>query len=225
MSRQPRRTGRPTKPRTPGARVSLGLKVTDEIKHRLDTAAQSSGRTQSQEAEARLERSFRDDKLLPQLLEIAYGQRLAGLLMALGRAMRDAGGHASIKTMNAFTGAEGWFDDNPVAYEEARRAAEHILDALRPTIDPAAAGVVNPTAAEGLGVLFAKGVLRALSNPEVGGEIGDWATSPRSLLGPSVARIGDDFDAVAVNMVSPNATMPAAFALLKKSGKRKGSDK
>jgi len=92
-------------------------------------------------------------------------------LMALGRAMRDAGGHAGIRSMDAFTGADGWFD-NPIAYEEASRAAEHILAALRPVIDPAAAGVVDPAAAEGLGVLFAKGVLRVLSNPEVGGEIG-----------------------------------------------------
>jgi predicted transcriptional regulator len=38
--------------------VSLGLKVTPEIKQKLDEAARASGRTQSQEAELRLERTF-----------------------------------------------------------------------------------------------------------------------------------------------------------------------
>lgn len=42
----------------PGERVSLGLKVTADIKSRIDAAAKASGRTQSQEAELRIERSF-----------------------------------------------------------------------------------------------------------------------------------------------------------------------
>jgi hypothetical protein len=54
----PRRTGRPTKPPPPGKRASLGLKVTAEIKQKIEAAAQANGRTQSQEAESRLERSF-----------------------------------------------------------------------------------------------------------------------------------------------------------------------
>jgi hypothetical protein len=47
-----------------GERVSLGLKVTADIKSRIDTAAKASGRTQSQEAELRLERSFWLDDLI-----------------------------------------------------------------------------------------------------------------------------------------------------------------
>lgn len=46
-----------------GKRVSLGLKVTPDIKNKLDAAARANGRTQSQEAEARLERSFDDDRI------------------------------------------------------------------------------------------------------------------------------------------------------------------
>jgi hypothetical protein len=48
------RRGRPSL----GERVSLGLRVTSEHKKRLDAAAKRSGRSQSQEAEMRIEQSF-----------------------------------------------------------------------------------------------------------------------------------------------------------------------
>jgi hypothetical protein len=56
--KQERRRGRKAQRAEPGVRVSLGLKVTPDIKNALDAAAKKNGRTQSQEAEARLERSF-----------------------------------------------------------------------------------------------------------------------------------------------------------------------
>ncbi len=58
------RIGRPMKPAVEGNRVSLGLKVTAEIKGRIDAAAKESGRTQSQEAERLIERAFQYDELL-----------------------------------------------------------------------------------------------------------------------------------------------------------------
>jgi hypothetical protein len=59
-----KRIGRPTKTPEPGKKVSLGLKVTADIKNKLDMAARVSGRTQSQEAELRLERSFESGPLM-----------------------------------------------------------------------------------------------------------------------------------------------------------------
>lgn len=59
-----KRIGRPLKIAVLGKRYSLGLKVTGDIKRRLDQEARSSGRTQSQEAEYRLERSFWLDDML-----------------------------------------------------------------------------------------------------------------------------------------------------------------
>lgn len=62
-----KKLGRPRK--TPlGKRASLGLRVTAKIKRRLEKAADASGRTQSQEAEARIERTFRDDEILAKLV-------------------------------------------------------------------------------------------------------------------------------------------------------------
>jgi uncharacterized protein (DUF1778 family) len=51
-------------PPKPGKRVSLGLKVTAEVKQRIDKAAQASGRTQSQEAELLLEKALHDQDML-----------------------------------------------------------------------------------------------------------------------------------------------------------------
>src|SRR5262245_2407464 len=85
------RGGRPKRKISPGERVPLGLRVTPSLKSVLDKAAERSGRSQSQEAELRLERTFRDQSLLPDALELAYGRQLAGLLMILARAMKDGG--------------------------------------------------------------------------------------------------------------------------------------
>lgn len=64
------RRGRPTKGRELGERVQLSLRVTPEMKRRLDSAAAASGRSQSQEAEFRLERTFRDDEVLSEMRAI-----------------------------------------------------------------------------------------------------------------------------------------------------------
>ena len=55
--------GRPKREPDPGERVKLGLRVTAEVKRNLDAAADANGRSQSQEAEFRLEQSFERDRL------------------------------------------------------------------------------------------------------------------------------------------------------------------
>jgi hypothetical protein len=58
-----KRIGRP--PKTPTTkRVSLGLKVSEEIKRLIDSLAQASGRTQSQEAEYLIERALQYDRTM-----------------------------------------------------------------------------------------------------------------------------------------------------------------
>jgi hypothetical protein len=59
-----KRIGRPMKPPAKGKRISLGLKVTAELKNDLDKLAAKSGRTQSQEAERLIELALRFDELL-----------------------------------------------------------------------------------------------------------------------------------------------------------------
>lgn len=83
--------GRPTKQAEPGAKASLGLKVTPAIKTRLEEAAAASGRTQSQEAEFRIERSFDRQDLLSEVLIASFGRRQAGYIQLMLRAYADAG--------------------------------------------------------------------------------------------------------------------------------------
>ena len=59
--RESQRVGRPSKAPRKGVRNSLGLRVTAETKNRLEAATAASGRSQSQEAEFRLEQSFRKE--------------------------------------------------------------------------------------------------------------------------------------------------------------------
>jgi hypothetical protein len=78
-----KRIGRPPKKAARGEkRASLGLKVRIDIKRRIDEAAKNSGRTQSQEAEALIEKALTieavlagmgssDEKIIRQGLEAA----------------------------------------------------------------------------------------------------------------------------------------------------------
>ena len=65
--RQPPRMGRPTRPPRPGERVTLGLRVTADLKRKLEKDALKNGRSLSQEAEIRLERSYDRDEIFTHL--------------------------------------------------------------------------------------------------------------------------------------------------------------
>src|SRR5438067_2091755 len=118
MAKGTGRPGRKPQPANQGKRASLGLKVTPEIKNRLDAAAKENGRTQSQEAEVRIEQSFRDQKSAVLFADAYYGRELAALLEAVGRAMRDAGAHAAASSAAAKLGAPDWLT-NPYGYDAA----------------------------------------------------------------------------------------------------------
>jgi hypothetical protein len=64
-----KRRGRPLQGATPGKRHALGFRVTADVKNRLKEATRHSGRSQSQEAEYRLEMSFHDHRD-PRLYEL-----------------------------------------------------------------------------------------------------------------------------------------------------------
>jgi len=119
-----RRAGRPTKEAVPGKKVSLGLKVTPTIKDQLDRAARASGRTQSQEAEYRLEQTF-DKRPLVIAMELAFGAELAAALIAAGEAMRGADQYSF-----ALGGEEPW------RYEQVLAAAMTVFEAFRPMGQP-----------------------------------------------------------------------------------------
>jgi hypothetical protein len=126
--------GRPSTAPRSGERIGMSLRVTPDIKQRLERSALETGRSLSQEAELRLERSFRDDDLLPQLMAAAYGEKLAAVLMIVGAAMAEAGRTAGFQETRTPEGAVEWFD-RPVAYDQAAQAAKAVLGTLAPEGD------------------------------------------------------------------------------------------
>jgi hypothetical protein len=104
----------------------LSLRVTPELKNRLDFAAYRSGRSQSQEAELRLERTFDRTDLLPEVLSLAYSRKMAGVLMMLGRVMGDAGFCRLVDHRD-----QRHWTDHPEAYDQALLAAAAVLNELR----------------------------------------------------------------------------------------------
>lgn len=65
-----RRGGRIPRQRQEGERVPLGLRVSVDVKKRLDEAVIKSGRSQSAEAEYRLETSFERVEIIGRLRRI-----------------------------------------------------------------------------------------------------------------------------------------------------------
>jgi hypothetical protein len=123
--------GRPAirKPK-PGHRVHLSLAVPQELKGKIEKAAHDRGWSISVEASHRLERSFESEALLPQLLELKYGPKLAGLLLALARAMLNVGQIVGLYANSTPEGSHDWLDV-PAAYDQAVLAASRILEAGR----------------------------------------------------------------------------------------------
>jgi hypothetical protein len=133
MSKQPsKRRGRPTTPATPGERGTVSLRMTAELKGRIDEEAKSKGRAFSHEAELRLEQSFqKDGSFLSQALELAYGPAIAGVVQVMAAAMSDASRSAVFMEAGNLDNIEQW-PSSPYAYDQVMKAAVTVLDQFRP---------------------------------------------------------------------------------------------
>ena len=191
MKTPPMRRGRPTSEPEPGVRVPLSLRTTPDLKLQLGSAAEAKGRSLSQEAELRLEQSFRDEGLLGDVLGLAYGPHLAGLLLSIGWAMEDTGRQAAFGAEPTIEAADNWFDD-PYAFDQAARAAATILLAARPRGDPSVPVFDNNRITEiyrGIGQGTGNGIIDALKGRHASLREKDRAEPIRSLLGPTTKRL------------------------------------
>ena len=98
MAVKARQRGRPTKPAREGENTTLSLRVTPDLKRRLESAGSLAGRNLSEEAERRLDFSFRSEDMLEQAFDLALDRPGAGLIMALVRVMRDVARGAAFVT-------------------------------------------------------------------------------------------------------------------------------
>ena len=124
-------------------RLPLSVRITPALRDLLVSTAKANGRSITQEAEIRLEYAVRDERRIEEILALVYGRCLAGILMALGQAMQDAGrgsylqqalGKVNIATsgLAALTEEiEKWAVD-PNAFEQSIKAAVTVLESMRP---------------------------------------------------------------------------------------------
>ena len=152
-----------------GERHPLGLRVTKEVKQKLTEAANASGRSQSQEAELRLEQTFNSGSTLFDALDLAYGRHWTGILLALAHCAQLTGTRGLAVNTWEFDGCEDWVKD-PYAYDQAVKAVNTILEAFRPKGDVSAKPVGDyrhlPRASvDFLGKGFAQDFLQQLKKP------------------------------------------------------------
>jgi predicted transcriptional regulator len=151
----------------PGERFQMGIRVTRQLKHRLEEAAEVGGRSQSQEAEMRLQSSFDRQDLLPDVLTLAFGgsKEIAELLTMVGGAFLVAGeAVASTGRMREHLKGRHWILE-PAVCEIALEAAHTVLEAYRPAGE-------FPSLSPGLGVDVANYLLgrKRTVSPETLGE-------------------------------------------------------
>ena len=136
------RLRKPARVALPGQRVSLGLKVSAEIKNRLDAAAKQQGATQSQEAEGRLEQTFRAEDRIENNLDFAFGRAMTGITLGLGYllpvvgylSIREKGGSLLSARLHNLPLAE--WEPNIAAGEEVAAAADLFIRTLMPGNGP-----------------------------------------------------------------------------------------
>ena len=185
----------------PAKRVPLSLRVTPQLKARLDAAAAETGRSQTQEIEFRLEQSFDRTDLIFDAMKLGYGAEAAGLILLMARAMTDAGRLSGFKNGSVKLPGSRWVDD-PFAYEQAQKAAATVLKELRPSKQPPkseAEGdlrfienmntLMRTTNSSSWGEWFGRNVLNALNGNETTLTDTRWIERMKEMLGAVAWRI------------------------------------
>lgn len=181
--------GRPKVPDEVRKRNNVTIRLRDQVKADLEAAAAKNQRSLSEEIEARMERSFRDDRLLPEILAAAYGGGCAALVLMIARAMHEAGTSTGFMSTFTLEGSANWVD-HPYAFHMARMAAARVLDRAAPEGEPvpppALQGDGSPEALKFLreqaGVGYANSVIDASLGEGVTGDLQRWGGPIRALL-------------------------------------------
>ena len=156
MSETKRQVGRPRmRPAEEGAGDYVGFRAPKRLKDDLSKAAAASGRSLSTEAQFRLEQSF---------AEFAYPAEIAALAELIARVMTEAGELITGMNQLAGHGSRTWLTD-PYAYDQAVKAASHILEMSCPPGAPEPWGLCAaadwPRAAD-MGNAISDGILETM---------------------------------------------------------------
>jgi hypothetical protein len=92
-----------------GKRYPLGMRVSHDIRTKLEEAANASGRSLTAEAEHRLEDSFRREQSALDALSLKYGDRFGRVLIAAADAGQRTGRlYGSATARDRSDGIENW---------------------------------------------------------------------------------------------------------------------
>jgi TraY domain len=173
-----KRAGRPTTTGKAGEKATLGIRASADLKQRLDEAAKLNGRSLSQEAELRLEQSFRQQQdLLLETLATAYGPRLAVMIISLARGLGE------LQRLAEFP--SDWIDD-PRLYALAKVQIDEALPAFAPEPEPEKGHKVN----EDIGRGIIRSLLWSIKHPAKGAaSLREWAEPLHRKLGEHAARL------------------------------------
>lgn len=122
------------------ATVDLKVRMKESLRAQIESAALNHGISMNAEAVARLEQTFRDEGLLPEILDLAYGRETAGLLILLAETVRHVGassiflargGEPQTVDDAARLLTREWVSD-PWAFQQVKTAVFIIFAALQP---------------------------------------------------------------------------------------------
>ena len=171
MDGRKRGAGRPTAAPREGQKSTLGIRASAELKARLNRSAKENARSLSQEAELRLEQSFRDELTIEHssITKMIYGPQLAGVLALISDATKKLCPMAAYESTLSVAPEIDWLSD-PFAYGQFEKAVRDILDALRPPGSPDALERTGKPPNEwwwkNLGTMMAGMVLDGARDPE-----------------------------------------------------------
>jgi hypothetical protein len=164
----------------------VAVRVRDELKTMLETAAQTSQRSLSEEAERRLEESITVAETSHRAFDLAFGRDTTALLLVLAKVMKTTGEHAAFAVTHSLDGGSKWLSE-PYAYEQVAQAVSAVLEMLRPEgeiLAPTMKGGPPEIAGlyEYLGVGFARGIVSQVAEQGLVGR-DEWALPVRARLG------------------------------------------
>jgi plasmid stability protein len=184
--------GRPPAPERERRGENLTLRVRAETKAALERRAAKSGRSLSGEAETWLGQGLLSEGMLDQALDLAFGHQTAGVILLLGRIVRETASSAGLATTHALEGANNWLS-NPYAFDQVYTAIVTAMEALRPDgkIDPPLGSKADKV---DLGVIFrdhlglslAEVLLNAVADRAGGADLVAWGAQIRTRLGPQI---------------------------------------
>ena len=177
-------------PRAPSDTVDLKVRMREPLRAALERAAKEYGSSMNAEAVRRLEASFEKSNMLGEVMSLAYGRELAGILMTIGMALREVGPASALVRGKPLEARGQWLNDAH-GFDQAALAVSLILAALRPKGEgtaPEGALTVFGEEKEVWGELFARGALDAVAGGGSADQLKREGAQIADLLGSEVAK-------------------------------------